>query len=198
VNAAESAGFAPEHELLRSNGARLKRFKRLHRLGRPCLLFVGPYTPNGGLDVAVEAAHRLRADFADVRLTAVPAGPIDATFLDQCEMQALDLGHRGIIQWSVDADEVPFWYATASVVCAPWTDPVAVPSPAPYAAAAGRPFIGADIEPFRRAAAERPDEISLVPPRDAAALAAACASVFRREIEAEERRPAPSRIPAEG
>ena len=118
------ARFAPEAELLTSQGADLKRFKRFHRLGEPCLLFVGPYTRDGGLDVAIEAAHRLKETFADVRLTAIPSGPIDQKYLDACEMRALGLGHRGVIEWTVADEELPFWYATATAVCAPWRAPV--------------------------------------------------------------------------
>ena len=110
--------FAPQAQLLHAHGSLLKRFRRYHRLGEPCLLFVGPYTPNGGLDIAIEAAYLLRERFADVRLAAIPSGPVDSAFLDLCERRVLGLGHRGIVEWRVEEAELPFWYATASVVCA--------------------------------------------------------------------------------
>ena len=38
-------------ELLQTRGPEIKRFRRLHRLAHPIVLFVGPYTPAGGLDL---------------------------------------------------------------------------------------------------------------------------------------------------
>jgi glycosyltransferase involved in cell wall biosynthesis len=172
------AQFAPESVLLETHGARLKRFKRYHRLGEPCVLFVGPYTPDGGLDVAIEAAHRLRERFADVRLAAIPSGPIDHTFLDKCEMRALGLGHRGIIEWQTEREEIPFWYATASIVCVPWRSPAGPPTPPRLAAAAGRPFVGSDIGPFRSDLPRETAWATLVPPGDVQALVEVCAALF--------------------
>lgn len=137
--AVDRARFAPEAELLHGETSALfKRFRRFHRLGRPCLLFVGPYTRQGGLDVAIDAAYRLREQFPDLRLATIPAGPVDHTFLDECEMRALGLGHRGIVEWAVELDELPFWFATATVVCANGGASVDAPE---LAAAAGRPFV---------------------------------------------------------
>ncbi len=176
--------FAPEAELLVSQGADLKKFKRFHRLGEPCLLFVGPYTRDGGLDLAVEATHRLKETFADVRLAAIPAGPVDQKYLDACEMRALGLGHRGIIEWTVANEELPFWYATATAVCAPWRSPVGDASAALRAAAAGRPFIGSDIAPFSSELAGDADRATLVPVGDVDALVVAAMSIFEVAVAA--------------
>jgi glycosyltransferase involved in cell wall biosynthesis len=131
--------FVPEAELLKGESSALyKRFRRFHRLGAPCLLFVGPYTKQSGLDVAIEAAYKLRESHEELRLATIPSGPIDNRFLDECEMRALGLGHRGIVEWTVDQHELPFWFATANVVCAPATASV---DASRFAAAAGRPFV---------------------------------------------------------
>jgi glycosyltransferase involved in cell wall biosynthesis len=180
----ELGRFAPEAERLVSQGADLKRFRRFHRLGEPCLLFVGPYTQDGGLDVAIEAAHRLKESFADVRLAAIPSGLIDQKYLDVCEMRALGLGHRGIIEWTVDDEELPFWYATATAVCAPWRAPVGDATAPRRAAAAGRPFIGSDIEPFRSKLAGASDWATLVPAGDSGALAATATALFEVAVAA--------------
>jgi glycosyltransferase involved in cell wall biosynthesis len=142
------------------------------------MLFVGPYTSDGGLDVAIEATFRLREQFADVRLTAIPSGPIDQKFLETCEMRALGLGHRGIVEWRTEEEEIPFWYATASIVCAPWRAPVGPPTSPRLAAAAGRPFVGSDIGPFRSELGEDSAWATLVPPEDVQALVDVCTALF--------------------
>jgi glycosyltransferase involved in cell wall biosynthesis len=134
--------FAPEAVLLKGETSALyKRFRRFHRLGTPCLLFVGPYTKQGGLDVAIDAAYPLRERFPDLRLATIPSGAVDHAFLDECEMRALGLGHRGIVEWTVDAGELPFWFASASAVFAPAASG-ALDAPA-LAAAAGTPLVEA-------------------------------------------------------
>jgi glycosyltransferase involved in cell wall biosynthesis len=169
------ARFAPEADLLKTEAsARLKRFRRFHRLGVPCLLFVGPYTKQGGLDIAIQAAFRLREQFEDLRLATIPVGPVDQRFLDDCEMQALGLGHRGIVEWTVEQDELPFWFATSSIVCSPGPECAPVQAGARLAAAAGRPFVGGDIAPLGVELAAEKSWVTLVPPGNVDALVDAC------------------------
>jgi glycosyltransferase involved in cell wall biosynthesis len=179
--------FAPQAGLLQAHGSLLKRFKRYHRLGQPCLLFVGPYTPKGGLDLAIEATYLLRELFPDVRLAAIPLGSIDHRFLDACERRALGLGHRGIVEWRVENEELPFWYATASVVCAPWRAWADTLAPLRFAAAAGRPFVGSDVGPLRAELATASDWGELMPSTDVQALVAACGRLFGEPARADER-----------
>ena len=159
---------APEAELLKTRGAPIKRFRRFHRLGPPIFLFVGPYTEAGGLDLALEVAYRLREELEHVRMTAIPLGGTDSAYLDRCEMRALGLGHRGIVEWTTQADEIPFWYATASVVCTPWRRPGNA-TPARLAAAAGRPLVATDVGGLRGETAGQRD-VTLVPPDNVDAL----------------------------
>ena len=112
------------------------------------VLFAGPYTEAGGLDLLLEAVFRLRERMPDLRLAAIPHGPTDPRYRDRCEMRALGLGHHGIVEWEPVDVEIPFWYATAAVVCSPSRE-AASPEPAKRAAAAARPFVGSDLEPFR-------------------------------------------------
>ena len=168
---------APEEALNRLQGAYIRRFRRLHRLAHPSLLFVGPYTPAGGLDVAIAAAYRLREQFEDVRLAAIPLGPVDRKYLDRCEMEALALGHRGIVEWTVTDEDLRCWYATATVVCCPWREPVEAPVAPALAAAAARPFVGSDLPVFRQSL-RPPDAPELVPSGDVAALVAGLAPLL--------------------
>lgn len=163
---------APEESLNRLPGAYIRRFRRLHRLAHPTVLFVGAYTKAGGLDLAIAAAYRLREKFEDVRLAAVPLGSTDEKYRDRCEMDALGLGHRGIIEWTVTDDDLRCWYATATVVCCPWREPVAAPVPPTFAAAAARPFVGSNLDSFRLSL-RPPDSPDLVPIGDLDALVAA-------------------------
>jgi glycosyltransferase involved in cell wall biosynthesis len=142
--------FAPEPVLAetKGRGRDLRRFRRFHRLADPTILFAGPYTPAGGLDLLIEAAFRLRERLPELRVAAIPHGPSDSRYRDRCEMRILGLGHRGIVEWEPAESEIPFWYATATVVCAPFREPGS-PEPAKRAAAAARPFVGSNLEPFR-------------------------------------------------
>jgi glycosyltransferase involved in cell wall biosynthesis len=153
--------FAPEKQLLQNRGPEIKRFRRLHRLAHPIVLFVGPYTPAGGLETLVGCVYELRERVEDVRLAALPLGPTDQRYLDRCEAEALALGHHGIVEWTPEPGDVPFWYATATVVCAPWTQPGPA-DPLLLAAAAGRPFVGSDLPAFREAAGDS-EAVTLVP-----------------------------------
>lgn len=168
-SALDLAWHAPESVLTKLVGTHIKRFRRLHRLAHPSILFVGPYTRSGGLDTAIAATYRLREQIEDLRLAAIPLGAVDQKYLDQCDMDALALGHRGIIEWTCPPDDRRFWYATATVVCCPWRDPGEPPEAPVLAAAAARPFIGSDLPVFRNAF-QAPDAPALVEPGDVDAL----------------------------
>jgi glycosyltransferase involved in cell wall biosynthesis len=176
---------APESQLAeaKGRGRDLRRFRRFHRLAGPVVLFAGPYTEAGGLDLLLEAVFRLRErqPEPDLRLAAIPHGPTDPRYRDRCEMRALGLGHHGIVEWNPTESEVPFWYAIAAVVCAPSREPGS-PEPAKRAAAAARPFVGSNHEPFR----EHVDDGTghLVPPGDLEALQATLERLLGAEDEA--------------
>jgi glycosyltransferase involved in cell wall biosynthesis len=175
--------YAPEAVLaeVKGRGRDLRRFRRFHRLAGPTVLFPGPYTEAGGLDLLVETVFQLRENMPDLRLAAIPHGPIDPRYRDRCEQRALGLGHHGIIEWDPPESEVPFWYATAAVVCSPSREP-ASPEPAKRAGAAARPFVGSDLESFR----EHVDEGTtgnLVPVDEPAALEAVLTRLLGAERE---------------
>lgn len=160
---------APEATLLETASLEIKRFRRLHRLAHPTILFVGPYTAAGGLDLVIEATYRLRGELEDLRLAAVPLGAVEQKYLDGCEMDALALGHRGIVEWTRSPDTLRFWYATATVVCCPWREPCESPEAPVLAAAAARPFVGTDVPVFRESF-RAPEAPALVAPGDLDAL----------------------------
>lgn len=177
--------YAPEEQLAetKGRGRDLRRFRRFHRLAGPTILFAGPYTEAGGLDLLVEAVFRLRERTPDLRLAAIPHGPTDSRYRDRCEMRILGLGHHGIVEWTPVESELPFWYATAAVVCAPSRE-ARNAEPAKRAAAAARPFVGSDLEPHR----EHVDEGGtgrLVPVGDLDALETALETLLSSDGEAD-------------
>lgn len=121
--------------------SKIKRFRRVHRLTEPMILFVGPYTPEGRLDATLECVYALRERFPELRLAAIPTGKTDRRYLDRCERRALGLGHHGVIEWIASPEEIPIWYSLATVVLVPHARGASA-SPAAFAAAAGRPFVG--------------------------------------------------------
>jgi glycosyltransferase involved in cell wall biosynthesis len=164
------AWWATEKSLLQTRGPEIKRFRRLHRLAHPTILFVGPYDRTGGLHLALEAVYDIRERVENTRLAAIPLGPTDPEYLDTCEGRALALGHHGIVEWTVEASDVPFWYATSTVVCAPWLE-AGPDDPAILAACAGRPFVASSLPSLSEAAFS--DAAVLVPVGELAALTAA-------------------------
>ena len=137
----------PLRSLAAARSDELVRFRREHRVGgAPTILFAGPYTEAGGLDLALEAATALARRIPHVRFAAVPDGEIEPRYVARTRRSGLaDVG--GTIELSVPPSELPFWYALANVVCLPCRDAVAA-EPAKLAAAAGRPFVGSEVEPL--------------------------------------------------
>lgn len=97
----------------------LRHFRRRHRLTAHTVLYVGPYTREGGLHDLLDAALSLRSEIEDVVVAAIPEGAVDRRYRDACERQALALGHRGIVEWEVSAEDRELWLAAATAVCRP-------------------------------------------------------------------------------
>lgn len=175
--------YAPYEELRQRRDRDLRRFQRFHRLAGPLVLFAGPYTEAGGLDRLIHVVYGLRERNAEIRLAAIREGALDQRYLDRCERLALGLGHHGIIEWTPAADEVPLWYALAKVVCVPCREAVGAEA-AKLAAAAGRPFIGTEVEPFLEHVADGETGF-LIPSGDLELLGAALEAVLGDEEEAD-------------
>ena len=163
--------YAPAAVLQQTRDSELKRFRRLHRLAAPVVLYAGPYTADGGLQTTLAAVEQLRATTEGLRIAAIPEGPIDQRYLDECEKRALALGHHAVIEWTATDDERTMWYALAAVVCLPCSATASVsPRPAQLAAAAARPFVGSNI-PALAEFVDAGETGILIPPADADALA---------------------------
>ncbi len=163
------AEFAPEEELAERRGRDLRLLRRFHRLAGPVLLYAGPYERRGGLEHAIEVGLRLAVEVPELRLVALPFGPIDRRYLDRCEQEALRLGHHGIVERRAEERDLPLWFAVADVVCCPATGPVDT-LPVLLAQAARAPIVATaaalgDTDPGA--------EVVRVPAGDPAALEAA-------------------------
>jgi glycosyltransferase involved in cell wall biosynthesis len=174
--------YAPREALRERRDRDLRRFQRFHRLAGPMILFVGPYTEAGGLDRLIDVVYGLRERSPELRLAAIRDGALDQRYLDRCERLALGLGHHGIIEWTPDPDEVPLWCALAHVVCLPCRESVGAEA-AKLAAAAGRPFVGTEVEPLLEHVAEGETGF-LIPSGDIELLGAALEALLGDEEEA--------------
>jgi glycosyltransferase involved in cell wall biosynthesis len=167
--------FAPEPVLGESRGRDLRRHRREYRLVATTVLFAGPYTEAGGLDLLLEAVYAIRKDVEPaLRLCAVPLGPVDSRYLNRVERHALRLGHHAPIQWSVGDAELPLWFACADLVCVPSRRPLH-PLACLLAGASGTPFVGTESD----LAQEHVDGSNglVVPPNDLDALTTTLAAL---------------------
>ena len=174
--------YATESELLERRNRDIRRFRSFHRLAGPTVLFAGPFTEAGGLDLALDAVQAIRERIDNVRLTAIPVGRIDSRYLDRCERKALALGHHGVIEWTPRPSELPLWYGTATVVCLPSRESVAS-EPARLAAAAGKPVVGTEVDALLEYVIEG-ETGHLVPVGNVRALAAALEALLEDHEEA--------------
>jgi glycosyltransferase involved in cell wall biosynthesis len=133
--------------LLQSRGIELATFRQTHGLADPLILFAGPFTPAGGLDVALEALKILRKHFPESTLAAIPHGRVDRRYTKRCKRRVRNTRDVVFAAETPDAAELPFWYAAAHIVCLPCREGVGAEA-ARLAAAAGRPFVGTEVEPL--------------------------------------------------
>jgi phosphatidylinositol alpha-mannosyltransferase len=134
------------------------------------ILFVGRQEKRKGLPYLLEAYARLKRERPDIRLIVV--GP-DGGMRPACEryvrQQKLeDVVFTGLVPYK----ELPRYYKTADIYCAPNTGHESFGIVLLEAMAAGTPIIASDIGGFADLL-EVGVEGMLVPPRDAAALATA-------------------------
>ena len=138
--------------------------------GKRNILFVGRQEKRKGLPYLLEAYARLKRERPDIRLIVV--GP-DGGIRPACERyvrrhQLEDVVFTGFVPY----EELPRYYKTADVYCAPSTGHESFGIVLLEAMAAGTPIIASDIGGFADVL-EDGVEGMLVPPRDAQALATA-------------------------
>lgn len=173
--ACAALGMAPEAFTILPNGVDAERFSsarpfpQLRDPARPLLLFVGRLEPRKGLDVALRAFVRLRAEVADVRLCVVGDGP-ERT---RCErIVPAELRDDVVFTGRVSAEDLPRYHASADVLLAPATGGESFGIVLLEGMAAGLPVIASAIPGYASVLTDGRQGF-LVPPRDAFALASA-------------------------
>jgi glycosyltransferase involved in cell wall biosynthesis len=171
--------------LIRGSGVDMDQFfPRPEPAGPPVLLFCGRMLWDKGAAEFVEAARALKT--AGVTHRAVVVGIPDQQNPNSVAGETLEGWEReGIIEWWRLREDMPSVFAAATIVVLPTYYPEGVPKVLIEAAAAGRAIVASDT-PGCREIARQGVNAELVPPRDAAALAAA----IRRLLEDPRRRAA--------
>ncbi|GAC1548242.1 MAG: hypothetical protein NVS2B7_24090 [Herpetosiphon sp.] len=144
--------------------------------GRPNVLFVGRFDePRKGLDVLLRAWHHVLAGCPAARLLVVGRGDSDAL---HCRIAELGLPNVEVLG-PASAEELPRWYRSAAVFCAPSTGQESFGIVLLEAMGSGIPIVASDIAGYRDVVHHRREGL-LVPPGHPAALAATLLHVIGR------------------
>ncbi|MGH2754362.1 MAG: glycosyltransferase family 4 protein [Actinomycetota bacterium] len=182
-----SAYFPGEYKLT-PNGVEAERFaaaKPLELGGGPNVLFLGRLERRKGLDTLIRALAQ--AKDLGPRLLVAGTGPLDRrsrALAEQLDVPVRFLGR-------VAEEELPRLYRAADVYCAPGLGGESFGIVLLEAMAAGTPVICSDLAGYRAVAA---GSARLVPPGQAAPLAAAIREVLTQPVVADELRRAGSRL----
>jgi glycosyltransferase involved in cell wall biosynthesis len=141
--ATRTALFRPPVDLATHDAARERA--RSAAPTRSVMLFAGPLTAAGGLDLAVEALARLDADLEPPALVALPTPDEEKGYLAWCRRRAAEAGIQ--LTFAPPTLSVEDAFAAATLVCAPHRDPLGRET-ARRAAAAGVPIVGSEVEPL--------------------------------------------------
>jgi phosphatidylinositol alpha-mannosyltransferase len=150
--------------------------------GRLNILFVGRWEKRKGLSYLIRAYELVQRDFPDARLLVVgPEGRHGGAYREYVANRGL----RGIeFIGRVSDAELPRYYRTADVFCAPSTSGESFGIVLPEAMASGKPVVTTDIEGYRQVVGHGIHGL-LVPPRDERALAAALCALLGNAAERE-------------
>ena len=156
------------------NGIELERFSNVRPFphlqdGKFNLLFVGRLEARKGLRYLLEAYGQLKWEHPDLRLIVVGPGNLDADcWRVMSERNLQDVMFTG----SVPADDIPRYYASCHVFCAPATGQESFGIVLLEAMASGKPIVAARNRGYSAVVGHR-DQALMVPPKDSEALAGA-------------------------
>lgn len=157
-----------------SRGRRLRRFED----GRLNVLWLGRPEPRNGLDRLITAFERVRRQL-DARLLVVGGGPGLARYRARVPGE---LQPDVIFAGEVAEEELPDWYASGDLFCAPAQGPSSGATLL-ESMAAGKPIVASDV-PGYRDVLQHGREGELVAPDDPAAWARAILRISREPARA--------------
>lgn len=168
------------------NGVDLRRYRldvppiERYMDGKQNILFVGRWEKRKGLAFLIRAYELLRHDFPNARVLVVgPEGRHGRAYRDYVELHGL----RGIeFIGRVSDEDLPRYYRTCDIFCAPSTSGESFGIVLPEAMASGKPVVTTDIEGYRQVVTHGVHGL-LVPPRDEHALANALAQLLNDGTE---------------
>jgi phosphatidylinositol alpha-mannosyltransferase len=144
--------------------------------GRPNILFVGRLEKRKGLTHLIDAFATVQQELADARLIVV--GAYDELEKIPFALQARRLGLQVHFVGRVSYQDLPCYYRSADVFCAPSTGMESFGIVLLEAMAAGVPIVASDIDGYRDVMEDGLQGV-LVRPEESAALAAALVSLLR-------------------
>lgn len=169
-----SSHFAGDYEII-PNGIDYERFSGppcpfdRYRDGAPVVLFVGRLEKRKGLKYLIRAMVGVWNHFPDAKLVVVGAGPLLDDYRRLVEVK--QLRNVEFVGYASN-DDLPRYYQSCDVFCAPSTGQESFGIVLLEAMAAGKPLVASDIPGY--GSVVRPGvEGFLVPPKDEQALALA-------------------------
>ena len=172
------------------NGVDIRRFHggvppvAEYRDGHLNILFVGRTEPRKGLVYLIKAYQRLKAIHPNIRLLIVGPG---VWFRRKYELQVKMAGIKDVVfVGPVSFNDLPRYYATADIFCAPATGRESFGMVLLEAMALGKPIVASRIEGYASVVTDGREGL-LVPPKDVVGLARALekcleSSDLRREM----------------
>ncbi len=147
------------------------------------ILFLGRLEKRKGLPYLLEAYAQLKTEMPDIRLIVVGR---DGGMRPACERYIQRKGLADVVFTGYIPDEdLPRYYKTADIYCAPNTGAESLGIVLLEAMAAGAAIVGSDIGGFADVLTDGREGL-LVPPRDGAALAAALRRLLSDDAPREE------------
>jgi len=146
--------------------------------GKLNILFVGRMEKRKGVNYLIKAYKQVKQEFPDCRLTIVGPG---VRLRNKYEKQVAKSSLKDVVfTGHVAYDELPRYYQTADIFCAPATGHESFGIVLLEAMALGKPVVASNIEGYANVVTHDVEGL-LVPPKNAAMLAQALISLMNDE-----------------
>ncbi len=143
----------------------------------PRLLFVGRFEPKKGLKYLMQALPLIKREFPNVLLLTVGGGVLGYSYKEYIDKTVAENVH---FCGTVSPEEIPYYYATCDVFCAPSVDCESFGIILLEAMATAKPVVASDIPGYQEVVSHGRDGF-LVPPRSPQAIAEALSKILKDE-----------------